>query len=63
MPNFFIQRPNFALVIAIFISLAGLLAIFALPVAQYPSVAPPQVIIKATYPAHPPKSSITPSSA
>ncbi|MDH1301534.1 efflux RND transporter permease subunit [Achromobacter sp. GD03932] len=50
MPNFFIQRPNFALVIAIFISLAGLLAIFALPVAQYPSVAPPQVIIKATYP-------------
>ena len=50
MPNFFIQRPNFSLVIAIFISLAGLLAIFALPVAQYPSVAPPQVIIKATYP-------------
>ena len=50
MPNFFIKRPNFALVIAIFIALAGLLAISSLPVAQYPSVAPPQVIIKATYP-------------
>ena len=50
MPNFFIKRPNFALVIAIFIALAGLLAISSLPVARYPSVAPPQVIIKATYP-------------
>ena len=49
MPNFFIKRPNFALVIAIFIALAGLLAISSLPVA-HPSVAPPQVIIKATYP-------------
>ncbi|MDH0521334.1 efflux RND transporter permease subunit [Achromobacter xylosoxidans] len=50
MPNFFIQRPNFALVIAIFIALAGLLAISSLPVAQYPSVAPPQVIVRAVYP-------------
>ncbi|HGY2652395.1 TPA: efflux RND transporter permease subunit, partial [Citrobacter freundii] len=45
MPNFFIHRPNFAWVVAIFISLAGLLAIFSLPVAQYPNVAPPQILI------------------
>lgn len=50
MPNFFIHRPNFAWVVAIFIALAGLLAISSLPVAQYPSVAPPQIIISATYP-------------
>lgn len=50
MPNFFIQRPNFAWVIAIFIALAGLLALPSLPVAQYPSVAPPQIMISATYP-------------
>ena len=50
MPNFFIHRPNFAWVVAIFISLAGLLAIFSLPVAQYPNVAPPQILIAATYP-------------
>ena len=50
MPQFFINRPNFAFVVAIFISLAGLLAIPSLPVAQYPSVAPPQIMIYATYP-------------
>ncbi|WP_341643778.1 efflux RND transporter permease subunit [Thauera sp. SDU_THAU2] len=50
MPKFFIDRPNFAWVVAIFISLAGLLAIPLLPVAQYPVVAPPQISIWATYP-------------
>ena len=50
MPNFFIHRPNFAWVVAIFIALAGLLAISSLPVAQYPNVAPPQILINATYP-------------
>lgn len=50
LSNFFINRPNFAWVIAIFITLAGLLAIPALPVSQYPTVAPPQVVITATYP-------------
>ncbi|UBT80469.1 multidrug efflux RND transporter permease subunit [Pseudomonas amygdali] len=50
MSKFFIGRPNFAWVIAIFITLAGLLAIPSLPVAQYPEVAPPQVVITATYP-------------
>ncbi|MCO7557100.1 efflux RND transporter permease subunit [Metapseudomonas otitidis] len=50
MSQFFINRPKFAWVVALFISLAGLLAIPALPVAQYPSVAPPQISIGATYP-------------
>ena len=50
MPQFFINRPNFAFVVAIFICLAGLLALPSLPVAQYPNVAPPQIMIYATYP-------------
>lgn len=50
MPNFFIHRPNFAWVVAIFITLAGLLAMSSLPVSQYPSVAPPQIVVTATYP-------------
>ena len=50
MPRFFIDRPIFAWVIAIFIMLAGILAIRGLPVAQYPAIAPPQVTITATYP-------------
>ncbi|TDS84989.1 multidrug efflux RND transporter permease subunit [Comamonas sp. JUb58] len=50
MSNFFINRPRFAWVVAIFIMLAGLLAIPNLPVAQFPDVAPPQISISATYP-------------
>ena len=50
MSLFFIRRPNFAWVVALFISMAGLLAMPFLPVAQYPSVAPPQITISATYP-------------
>ncbi|MEX5364767.1 efflux RND transporter permease subunit [Pseudomonas guariconensis] len=50
MSKFFINRPNFAWVVALFIALAGLLVIPALPVAQYPSVAPPQISINAVYP-------------
>ena len=50
MSRFFIQRPIFALVIAIVIMLAGGLAILALPIAQYPTIAPPAVAITATYP-------------
>jgi multidrug efflux pump len=50
MSLFFIRRPNFAWVVALFISLAGLLAIPFLPVAQYPNVAPPQITVTATYP-------------
>lgn len=50
MSQFFIKRPNFAWVIALFISLGGLLALPNLPVSQYPVVAPPQISIYATYP-------------
>ena len=50
MPNFFIDRPIFAWVIAIIIMLAGGLAILKLPVAQYPTIAPPAVQISASYP-------------
>ena len=48
MARFFIDRPVFAWVIAIFIMLGGLFAIRALPVAQYPDIAPPVVSIYAT---------------
>ncbi|MEN1941379.1 efflux RND transporter permease subunit [Luteimonas sp. MJ246] len=50
MARFFIDRPIFAWVIAIIIMLAGALSIFSLPVSMYPTVAPPSVEIRATYP-------------
>ncbi len=50
MSRFFINRPIFAWVIAIMVMLAGLLAIKALPVSQYPPIAPPAIAINATYP-------------
>jgi len=50
MPRFFIDRPIFAWVVAILITLAGTAAIFKLPVSAYPPIAPPQVSITATYP-------------
>lgn len=50
MARFFIDRPIFAWVIAIFIMLAGALSILLLPVSQYPTIAPPSVTINATYP-------------
>ncbi|WP_419687483.1 multidrug efflux RND transporter permease subunit [Burkholderia theae] len=50
MAQFFIRRPVFAWVIALFIILMGLIAIPQLPIARYPSVAPPSVTITATYP-------------
>lgn len=48
--KFFISRPKFAFVIAILILIAGGVAIKCLPVAQYPSIVPPQVSVTATYP-------------
>ncbi|MBB1382712.1 efflux RND transporter permease subunit, partial [Shewanella sp. SR41-2] len=50
MARFFIDRPIFAWVIALLIMLAGVLAIRGLPIAQYPSIAPPTVVISANYP-------------
>ena len=48
--RFFIERPRFAAVLSILIFLAGLLAIFQLPVSEYPDVAPPQVVVHAKFP-------------
>lgn len=52
MPQFFIERPIFAWVVALAITLAGLLAIPNMPVSQYPEVAPPAITINASYPGH-----------
>ena len=48
--KFFIDRPRFAFVISIVITLAGIVALFTLPVTQYPDITPGQVSISATYP-------------
>ena len=50
MPDFFIRRPIFAWVVALLISLMGLLAIPSLPIAQYPDIAPPVITLRTTYP-------------
>ena len=49
MSKFFIDRPIFACVISMLIVLIGITAISQLPVAQYPSVAPPSININSTY--------------
>ncbi len=50
MPRFFIDRPIFAWVVAIFIVLDGVISIPSLPISQYPNVAPPQLTISTNYP-------------
>jgi multidrug efflux pump len=50
LSKFFIDRPIFAWVIAIVVMLAGALAIVNLPIAQYPTIAPPAISVTATYP-------------
>jgi multidrug efflux pump len=50
MSRFFIDHPVFAWVLAIVLMLAGAVAVFTLPIAQYPSIAPPAVSITVTYP-------------
>src|SRR3954469_15738026 len=48
--QFFITRPVFAAVLSVLLTLAGLLALTQLPIAQYPDVVPPQVVVTAAYP-------------
>ena len=48
--HFFIKRPIFAAVLSIMIVVGGLIALFTLPIAQYPEVTPPTIAIAATYP-------------
>ena len=50
MARFFIDRPIFAWVVAIVIMLGGILSIMSLPIAQYPSIAPPSISISGSYP-------------
>jgi hydrophobe/amphiphile efflux-1 (HAE1) family protein len=55
LSDFFIDRPIFAGVISAFITIAGLLALFKLPISEYPEVVPPQVVVHASYPGANPK--------
>ena len=48
--KFFIDRPRFAMVIAVVLMMAGVISAFNLPVRQYPSVAPPQIYVSASFP-------------
>lgn len=50
LSHFFIHRPNFAIVLSVVITLAGLVALSAIPIAQYPNITPPQVSVSASYP-------------
>ena len=49
-PHFFIERPIFAVVLSVLIVIAGAIAYPKLPVAQYPEIAPPTVVVTASYP-------------
>jgi len=53
--HFFIRRPIFAAVLSIVIVLVGGIAMFQLPIAQYPSIVPPTVVVRAVYPGANPK--------
>ena len=50
LSHFFIDRPIFATVVSILITIIGGIAYFALPVAQYPDIAPPTIVVSASYP-------------
>ena len=53
--HFFIKRPIFAGVLSIAIFMMGLIAMFRLPISEYPEVVPPTIVVKATYPGATPK--------
>ncbi len=50
MGRFFVTRPIFAIVVAVVTTIVGLLAYFELPVEQYPEIAPPSIVVRASYP-------------
>jgi HAE1 family hydrophobic/amphiphilic exporter-1 len=50
LPHFFIDRPIFAAVLSVIVMIAGLVAFPGLPIGQYPEIAPPTVVVSATYP-------------
>src|ERR1700753_2699098 len=53
--SFFIERPIFATVLAIIITVAGLLAMPSLPISEYPEIVPPTVVVSGQYPGASPK--------
>jgi hydrophobe/amphiphile efflux-1 (HAE1) family protein len=55
LSQFFIERPVFAAVLSAFITIAGAIALFRLPIGEYPEVVPPSVLVRATYPGANPK--------
>lgn len=48
--KFFIERPRFAMVISIVLTLAGAIAVFSLPISLYPEITPPEVTVRRTIP-------------
>ena len=55
LSNFFIDRPIFAAVLSAFITIGGAIALFQLPISEYPEVVPPTVVVRASYPGANPK--------
>jgi hydrophobe/amphiphile efflux-1 (HAE1) family protein len=55
LSDFFIDRPIFAAVLSAFITIGGAIALFKLPISEYPEVVPPSVVVRATYPGANPK--------
>ena len=55
LSNFFIDRPIFAAVLSAFITIGGAIALFKLPISEYPEVVPPTVVVRASYPGANPK--------
>ncbi len=55
LSHFFIGRPVFAAVLSAFITIAGAIALFRLPISEYPEVVPPSVVVRAQYPGANPK--------
>jgi multidrug efflux pump len=53
--RFFVDKPIFAAVLSVLVFVAGLIAIFALPISEYPNVQPPSVVVRAQYPGANPK--------
>ena len=60
--SFFIERPIFATVLAILITVAGVLAMPNLPISEYPEIVPPTVVVSGQYPGASPKT-IAPKSS
>ena len=53
----FVDRPRLAIVISVLMTIAGLISLKVIPLAQYPDIVPPQVSVTTAYPARPPPSS------